>query len=182
MTDSVEFQIVPETLVTPTLDEQLVRFLSGIFPEWSVTFQKARAWHDAPPVFSALALNADGRIAGHVAVVERVITTCWNWRYAAASIQGVSVDSDHRGQGIGRLLLAMALDESKKRGYPFAILFCKEPMLPYYQSLGWRLPDDSMVMWRDRELPIPMRSNCPMFQELTDLKFPEGPTDVYNPF
>jgi hypothetical protein len=39
-----------------------------------------------------------------------------------------------------------------------------------------------MIMWKDRELPIHMQSNCPMYRELSGETFPEGPIDVHNPF
>lgn len=181
VTETVQFEIVPEEMIGPELDRKLVRYLSGLFPEWGAVFAKERAWHDARPVWTTLARNGDS-IVGHVAAVERTITTGWNWRYKVASVQGVSVLPDWRNRGIGRKLLDLTLDEARRRHYPFAIIFCKEPLVPYYQSLGWRLPDDSMIMWKDRALPIAMRSNCPMFQTLADTPFPEGPIDVHNPF
>ena len=122
-----------------------------------------------------------GEVIGHVGVVERTISTCWNWRYRVASFQGVSVAPNWRRQGIAQRLLDLSLEETKRRGYPFAILFCREPLVPFYRALGWRLPEDSMIMWKDLMLPISMRSNCPMYRELTNLVFPEGPIDVHNP-
>ena len=181
MTNSVQFDIIPEEKIDAELDRRLVRYLSGLFPEWAHVFAQERAWHDARPVWTTLA-RSQGEIVGHTAAVERTITTGWNWRYKVASLQGVSVDPEWRNRGIGRKILDLTLGEARRRGYPFAIIFCKEPLVPYYRALGWNLPDDSMIMWKDRALPIPMRSNCPMFQTLTDLKFPEGPIDVHNPF
>lgn len=176
----ISYEIVPEAEISPALDKRLVTYLSAIFPEWADVFKKRRAWHDAVPVWTTLAREGE-KIVGHIGVVERTISTCWNWRYNVASFQGVSVLPEYRNAGIGRTLLNLSLDESIERGYPFAILFCKEPMVPYYTANGWRLPDDSMIMWRDRQLPIPMRSNCPMYRELGDIAFPEGPIDVHNP-
>lgn len=176
----IVYDIIPEPDVTPTLNKRLVTYLAAIFPEWADVFKKRRAWHDAAAVWTTLARDKE-KIVGHIGVVERTVTTCWNWRYNVASFQGVSVLSDYRGRGIGRTLLAQSLDEARRRNYPFAILFCTEPLVPFYSALGWKLPDDSMIMWRDRALPIPMRSNCPMYQELGDLAFPEGPIDVHNP-
>ena len=181
-TDSVvEYAILPEEEIGAELDRELVAYLSRIFPEWASVFSKQRAWHDARPLWTALAF-AGGKVVGHTAVVERTITTDWNWRYKVVSLQGVSVLPEWRNRGIGRKLLKMALDEARRRGYPFATIFCKEEMVPYYQSLGWQLPEDSRIMWKDRALPIAMRSNCPMYQTLGEIPFPEGPIDVHNPF
>ncbi len=190
--DSIKYQILSEDQITPELNRKLTVYLSELFPEWKEVFAHHRAWHDAPPIWSTLAYRAENNstilekefpytIVGHVGIVERTITTCWNWRYRVASFQGVSVAPSDRKKGIGRRLLQFSLEEARRRNYPFAILFCKEAMVPYYESLGWKLPEDSMIMWRDRELPIPMRSNCPMYQELENLAFPEGPIDVHNP-
>ncbi|MDO4586489.1 MAG: GNAT family N-acetyltransferase [Planctomycetia bacterium] len=170
-----------ETQINPTLDSQIRLFLCEQFPDWASVFQYRRTWHDAPPVFTVLAFNDNNEIIGHVAIVERTITTCWNWRYTVASFQGVSVAEEERHSGLAHQLLSLAIKESTKLGYLFAILFCKEPLISFYHDQGWQLPDDSMIMWKDHDLPIPMRSNCPMFLPLSNMPFPEGPIDVHNP-
>lgn len=180
MSDLLTIKTINETETGKELDLQIRRYLLDIFPEWGEVFKKRRAWHDAIPFFTVLAME-QGEIVGHIAVVERTITTSWNFRYDAASFQGVSIRPDRRGQRLSLRLLDRALDESRKRGYPFAILYCREPLVPFYQKTGWKLPEDSMIMWRERALPIAMRSNCPMYRELKDIPFPEGPTDVHNP-
>ena len=177
----IEFAILTEDQISPELNKELVSYLSMIFPEWAEIFARERAWHDARPIWTTLAF-ANGKVIGHTAAVERTITTDWNWRYKVVSLQGVAVLPEWRGRGIGRNLLKLALEEAKRRGYPFATIFCKEKMVPFYESLGWQLPEDSMIMWKDRALPIPMRSNCPMYQVLGETPFPEGPIDVHNPF
>jgi len=174
--------ILRESQIDASLDLKIRRFLIDLFPDWAGIFRIRRAWHDAAPVFTVLATDAQGEIVGHVAVVERTITTEWNFRYLVASIQGVSVATSRRKTGLSKRLLTLALDESRRADYPFAILFCREPLVRFYESNGWKLPEDSMIMWRDRELPIHMRSNCPMYRVLGNEEFPEGPLDVHNPF
>ena len=178
--DDIQIETVMESNIDEELDERIRSFLTGIFPEWESVFRKERTWHDAKPVFSVLAAYR-GEIMGHVAVVERTISTCWNFRYNVASIQGVSVAVAYRGHNLGQRLLQVALERAAELGFPFAILFCKESMVSFYQRLGWKLPNDSMVMWRDRDLPVAMRSNCPMYWVLPRLSWPEGPVDVHNP-
>ncbi|MDR3108477.1 MAG: GNAT family N-acetyltransferase [Planctomycetaceae bacterium] len=173
-------EIIDEQNIAPPLDAKIRAMLCVCFPEWAEVFACRRVWHNTPPIFTVL-LREDGEIAAHVAVVVRTITTTWNWRYNVASIQGVSVVPEKRGNRIGRELLDVTVNEIKRRGFFFAILFCKESLVPYYISLGWQLADDSMVMWNNRDLPIAMRSNCPMYKELTDVSLPEGPLDVHSP-
>ena len=191
MVEAATIQTLDESQIDATLDCEIRRFLVETFPNWADIFRTRRAWHDARPVRTVLATvpasaaepNAVGfRVVGHVAVVERTVTTCWNWRYAVAGIQGVSVAPEFRKTGLSTRLLDVALAESTALGYPFAVLFCREPLVPFYERNGWRLPNDSMIMWKDRELPIHMQSNCPMYRELSGETFPEGPIDVHNPF
>lgn len=200
MLESATIRTLDESQIDATLDREIRRFLVETFPNWADIFRTRRAWHDARPVRTVLATvptsasanatsNAPSersgvgfRVVGHVAVVERTVTTCWNWRYAVAGVQGVSVAPDFRKTGLSTRLLDVALAESTALGYPFAVLFCREPLVPFYERNGWRLPNDSMIMWKDRELPIHMQSNCPMYRELSGETFPEGPIDVHNPF
>ena len=182
LSESVRIETREESQIDPSLDQALRRYLCAIFPNWEQVFRERRAWHDASPVFTVLAFDATGEIVGHVAAVERTISTQWNWRYRVASIQGVSVVPRLRKTGLSIRLLDQALDESRRRGYLYAILFCREPLVEFYKRNGWRLPDDDMIMWRDRKLPIHMQSNCPMYRELTSQPFPEGAIDVHNPF
>ncbi len=178
---NITIRIIPESEIDEDLDRRLREFLRALFPNWDKIFRVRRAWHDATPKFTALATTDDGVIVGHVAVVERTITTEWNCRFPAASVQGVSTAPKFRGCSLGSRVLEAALEESRRRGYLYAILFCREALVRFYEINGWRLPYDSMIMWRDRELPIHMQSDYPMYKELTNVPLPEGPLDVHNP-
>ena len=179
--ENVDVELLDESMIDSELDARLRAFLCELFPNWEEIFKVRRAWHDAPPEFTALARDRDGEIVGHVAIVERTISTSWNFRYSVASVQGVSVAPPYPKTGLSTRLLDAALEESRRRGYLFAILFCREPLVHFYERNGWKLPNDSMIMWRDRELAVHMQSNCPMYRELADEPFPEGPIDVHNP-
>lgn len=183
----IDIITVEETAVTASLDVQIREFLVSNFPHWSAVFAKYRQWHRLSPLFTVLAAAVNPSsslesppLVGHTAVVIRSITTTWNFRYEVASFQGVSVAAEYRRHGVAKKILERSLDECRHRGYRFAILFCTEPLVEYYQWQNWKLADDSMVMWNNRDLPIAMRSNCPMYYELTDEPFPEGPIDVHS--
>lgn len=178
---NITIRIVPESEIDKELDLRLRSFLRDLFPNWDKVFRERRTWHDAKPEFTVLATTDSGEIVGHVAAVERTLTTEWNCRFPAASIQGVSTLPQYRGEGLGSRLLNIALEESRRQGYLYAILFCREALVRFYEINGWRLPYDSMIMWRDRELPIHMQSDYPMYKELTKTPLPEGPLDVHNP-
>jgi GNAT superfamily N-acetyltransferase len=183
---ALSIEIVEESDLQPEDDRQMRELLCLCFPDWAEIFRHSRLWHNTPPIYSVIARQSasdrqEGKIIGHIAVVVRTITTTWNFRYNVASIQGVSVVPDKRRTGVARRLLQVALQEAARRGFLFAILYCKEFLVPYYTSQGWTLADDSVVMWNSRDLPIFMRSNCPMYYELRNVPFPEGPLDVHSP-
>jgi len=173
-------EIVEESDLQPNDDRQIRELLCLCFPDWAETFRCSRIWHSTPPIYSVIA-RQDGQMIGHIAIVVRTITTTWNFRYNVASIQGVCVAPEKRRTGVAHRLLQEALREAAKRGFFFAILYCKEFLVPYYTSQGWKLADDSIIMWNSRDLPIFMRSNCPMYYELQNVPFPEGPLDVHSP-
>ena len=176
-----KIRVLKESKIDSALDVKLREFLCRVFPNWERVFRERRAWHDAAPVLTVLATDRDGKIAGHVAVVERTLTDQSNARRLVASIQGVSVAEEYRKTGLSVKLRGVARKKARRMGYPYAILFCREPLVKFYQRNGWQFPDDSMVMWRDREYPIHMQSNCPMYRTLGKEPFPHGPLDVHNP-
>jgi len=178
--ETLAVEIIDEANLQPDDDRQIRELLCICFPDWAEVFRQRRLWHKTPPIYSAI-IRERGQIIGHIAVVVRTITTTWNFRYNVASIQGVCVAPDKRLTGLSRRLLQEAMREATRRGFPFAILYCKEFFVPFYTSHGWKLADDSVVMWNSRDLPVSMQSNCPMYYELGDIPFPEGPLDVHSP-
>lgn len=173
-------QIVDENEVDSPLDARIKKFLCEIFPEWAEIFREHRVWHKKRPLFSVVYENDEREIVGHAAIVVRAITTTWNFRYNVASVQGIAIAPEFRHLGLARSLIQTALNESKSRGFDYAILYCKEPLVKFYQAQGWNLCDDHVVMWNEHDLPISMQSNCPMYYELSGKPFPEGPLDVHS--
>ena len=177
---TLPIEIIEESDLQSDEDMQIRELLILCFPDWADIFRHRRTWHNLPPIYSVI-VRREEQIIGHIAVVVRTITTTWNFRYNVASIQGVCVAPAERRVGLARRLLYEALREATRRGFLFAILYCKEFLVPYYVLQGWKLADDSIVMWHNQDLPISMRSNCPMYYELQDIPFPEGPLDVHCP-
>ncbi|MCL2347525.1 MAG: GNAT family N-acetyltransferase [Planctomycetaceae bacterium] len=198
-----KLETLDESKIHAVLDSQIREHLRLCFPDSPEKFQSHRIWHNTKPEYTVIcragsavsshsptasgdAASGDrtfenDTVIGHVAVVIRTITTTWNWRYNVASMQGVSVSPEFRKTGLAVQMLERALDEAKKRGYLYAILFCKEPLVAFYEKQGWRLTDDSVIMRNEQDSPIKMRSNCPMYKALTETPFPEGPVDVHHP-
>ena len=174
-------ETLAEERIDAELDREIREMLAVCFPESPDKFRSERVWHNTRPQFSVIHRDRSGQILGHVAVVIRSITFGWNSCNNVASIQGVAVAEECRGFGLAEQLIARALEEAVYEGYQYAILFCKEPLVPFYRKIGWKLTDDSVVMRNLDDNPILMRSNCPMYKELGKSPFPEGPVDVHTP-
>jgi aminoglycoside 2'-N-acetyltransferase I len=54
-------------------------------------------------------------------------------------VGGIATHPDHRGRGYAPLGMGRALDYLTTRDTDFALLVCREQLVPYYQGLGWRL-------------------------------------------
>jgi predicted acetyltransferase len=67
-----------------------------------------------------------------------------------AGVASVKVSPEHRGMGIGRLLMTELLGLIAGRGYPLSVLF--PATVPIYRSLGWELAGAK------HEFTVPARS------------------------
>lgn len=57
---------------------------------------------------------------------------------AIGGVGGVATHPDHRGRGHAAMGLGRALDFLLERGADFALLVCREQLVPYYAGLGWQ--------------------------------------------
>src|SRR6516165_11121418 len=79
---------------------------------------------------------AGGRPAASAALQD--MRQWWRGRpVPMAGVSSVTVAPEHRGLGIGRLLMTALLDEIAARGYPLSALY--PATMPLYRSLGWEL-------------------------------------------
>lgn len=58
-------------------------------------------------------------------------------------IGGVATHPSHRGKGYASLGTGRALDFLVSRGVDWALLVCRDELVTYYESLGWRLFEGS---------------------------------------
>lgn len=52
---------------------------------------------------------------------------------------GIATHPDHRGRGLARSSIDIALQHMMDSGVDFALLVCRDQLVPYYEALGWRL-------------------------------------------
>ncbi|MER5527504.1 GNAT family N-acetyltransferase [Streptomyces sp. NPDC002677] len=75
-------------------------------------------------------------------------------------VGGVAVAPDMRGQGLARRVVTAALDHARTMGPQHALLFCRPPLVPLYQRLGWHLLDKEVLVEQPeaRLVAMPLRT------------------------
>lgn len=75
-------------------------------------------------------------------------------------VGGVAVAPDMRGHGLARLVVAAALDHARTMGPHHALLFCRPPLVPLYQRLGWHPLDQDVLVEQPetRVVTMPLRT------------------------
>ncbi|MFG3026764.1 GNAT family N-acetyltransferase [Streptomyces sp. NPDC048254] len=85
-------------------------------------------------------------------------------------VGGVAVAPEMRGQGLARLVVTAALDHARTMGPQHALLFCRPPLVPLYQRLGWHpldkevlveQPETRLVTMPLRTMVTPLRDYAP---------------------
>ncbi|MFD9324136.1 GNAT family N-acetyltransferase [Streptomyces sp. NPDC060053] len=95
-------------------------------------------------------------------------------------VGGVAVAPDVRGQGLARLVIAAALEHARTMGPRHAILFCRPPLVPLYQRLGWHPLDEDVRVEQpeNRLVTMPLRT---MVTPLHDhAHWPSGPVRLFS--
>ena len=103
------------------------------FGEWDPQQPYGYAPHDV----HIMARN-EGRIVGHVGWARREITVGTE-TLAIAGVGGVLISADARGMHLGRELMSRAAQSMRDRGrVAFGYLGCREHVVPFYESCGWK--------------------------------------------
>ena len=90
----------------------------------------------------------DGTIVGHINGCMTDFDTCRDELYHDAGLHreeaphqavfGLVVDPQRQHQGIGAALVRHFLEVARQRGKEDVVLTCKERLIPFYSSLGFR--------------------------------------------
>lgn len=95
-------------------------------------------------------------------------------------VGGVAVAPDMQGRGLARRVVTAALDHARTMGPQHALLFCRPPLVPLYQRLGWHpldkevhveQPGNRLVVMPLRTMVTPLRDN---------VRWPSGPVRVFS--
>ena len=168
-----KLEIIPEPAMPANVDQAIKNLLCDCFPPDIPIFSKTRYWHGTAPDYS-LVCRSTGQVIGHVGIVVRAITA--EGRTATvAGIQNLAVSREWRKTGLSGQLMTEAMEEARRRGIPFGLLFCVPGLAKFYASLGWETIPASAVMIaaEGKEEPIPAK-NITMVLRLGSQAFPPG--------
>jgi GNAT superfamily N-acetyltransferase len=167
-------RIVEQFAVSPSQDEAIRAGLCTCFPPDREVFNRTRAWHGSHPAWSVLVEHEDSVVA-HAGIVERNILVGLE-RVSVAGVQNVFVLAEFRGRGLFREVMSVALDEARRRGLEFGLLFCAPDIGRKYTRQGWQLLDKRSVTRIDEQgcpQPLPAK-NVTMFYPLSGRSMPPG--------
>jgi predicted N-acetyltransferase YhbS len=165
-----------EAKVSPVLDAAIRALLCACFPRDTRHFSQSRAWHTAPTY--SLVCKEGPRAIGHVGIVMREVRI-GGTPAMVAGVQSVAVLPSHRGRGLSRQLMTAAMEEARRRGARFGLLFCEPSLERLYAAWGWRTCPASATM-RDEHggcVPIPDK-NIIMMKSLSGDALPPGDVDL----
>jgi GNAT superfamily N-acetyltransferase len=82
-------------------------------------------------------LSDEGQIVAHAGYLS-IQVEADDVRMPGVGLGGVMVHASLRGQGIGTRLIQETMVRMGRIGNPFALLFCRDVRLPFYERMGWR--------------------------------------------
>ncbi|WAL97656.1 GNAT family N-acetyltransferase [Streptomyces sp. Je 1-369] len=122
-------------------------------------------------------IRHDGRLIAHAGLRRLPVTVDGSDLTEVIGVGGVAVAPDVRGHGLARRVIATALAHATTLGPPHALLFCRPPLVPLYERLGWQaIPPETPVRVEqpgDRVITMPLRTMVTPLHE--GARWPEGP-------
>lgn len=120
-----------------------------------------------------------GRLLAHAGLL-RLPVAMGAAETEVVGVGGVAVAPDVRGRGLARLVLAAALDHARTMGPRHALLFCRPPLVPLYEHLGWQLLDEDVLVEQpgDRLVAMPLRTMVTPLHD--DAVRPPGPVRLFS--
>ncbi len=177
------FRIIKNSNIPPDIDSAIREGLVECFPKDRKHFSRQRSWHSTPE-WILYAITADGIVAAHIAIVERLITVgLSSIQVKVAGLQSIFVRPRWRKTGLSDRIMKIALDESRNRGLEAGLLFCREVLAgKVYGRMGWKKVDANVFMVNDEGKRIPRpEKDIAMSIPLAIEKFPEGDIDLHGP-
>ncbi len=149
--------------------------LSGGDEDPSRTHDYKLSWR---PTEMHVFVSAAGTKMCHVGLVRQTVQIA-GASLGVAGVGGVLVRSSERGNGYGRAAMEAAeafVTREWKMG--FMLLFCREPLRPWYDALGWRRVLGAT--WAEQpngSIVLPLES---MWKSLNGARWPDGDVHLHS--
>ncbi|GGN14023.1 GNAT family N-acetyltransferase [Streptomyces fuscichromogenes] len=119
-------------------------------------------------------IRHQGRLVAHTGLL-RLPVSAGDTRTAVVGVGGVAVAPGMQGQGLARLVVTAALEHARTMGPQHALLFCRPPLVPLYQRLGWHPLDTDVLVEQPegRLVTMPLRTMVTPLRD--DARWPPGP-------
>lgn len=173
---NITFTIHRHHDVPPSLDSAIREMLAVCFPHEREHYSRDRTWRSEPSWIITGTAN-DGRLAAHMAVVEREVTV----GDAAATVrvfgpQSVCVIPEMRGHGLASGMMTEAAGYAAEAGIRFGLLFARAGLREkVYAPLGWRVLNVRVFIESgDGGTVLRTRPSMPMVLEPAGAAFPDG--------
>ncbi|MFJ4526377.1 GNAT family N-acetyltransferase [Streptomyces sp. NPDC088810] len=121
----------------------------------------------------------DGRLVAHAGLL-RLPVAIGDTETEVVGVGGVAVAPGMQGQGLARLVVTTALEHARTMGPQHALLFCRPPLVPFYQRLGWHLLDKDVLVEQPeaRLVTMPLRTMVTPLRD--DAHWPSGPVRLFS--
>lgn len=124
-------------------------------------------------------IGHDGRLVAHAGLL-RLPVAIGEAETEVVGVGGVAVAPGMQGRGLARLVVTAALEHARTMGPQHALLFCRPPLVPLYQRLGWTPLDVDVLVEQPeaRLVTMPLRT---MVAPLRDgVRWLTGPVRLYS--
>lgn len=121
----------------------------------------------------------DDRLVAHAGLL-RLPVAAGDAEIEVVGVGGVAVAPSMQGRGLARLVVTAALEYARTMGPRHALLFCRPPLVPLYQRLGWHQLDGDVLVEQPegRLVAMPLRT---MVTPLRDgARWPSGPVRLFS--
>ncbi|MFJ6609247.1 GNAT family N-acetyltransferase [Streptomyces sp. NPDC091289] len=95
-------------------------------------------------------------------------------------VGGVAVAPGLQGQGLARLVVTAALEHARTMGPQHALLFCRPPLVPLYQRLGWHPLEEDVLVEQPEGRPVTMPLRTMVTPLRDDARRPSGPVRLFS--
>ena len=123
-----------------------------------------------------LFVEVDSRVVSHVGLLQHAVRV-GDDPVKVGGVGGVVTVPDQQGRGYARHAMRHAASlMCEEWGLDFGLLFCREPLVPFYQGLGWqRVKDPVEVEQPSGRVVFPL---AVMVLPCKGQDWPAGPVDL----